>query len=259
MVLCSLFLQIDLKGQNLVPNGDFEVYDTCPNNGGQISYSTPWYSPTTATPDYLNQCSTIFSVPFNPGGYQYARTGVAYAGIACYFYPSFSSYREYIQVQLTDSLIAQKKYCITFYVNLADTHSSTYNIVAITEIGLYLSDNSISSSFQLPLPFIPQITSPTNVYLSDTANWVEVSGNYIAQGGEKFITIGNFKNDTLINTTTIVNNNGIPLAYYYIDDVSVVDCTGVGVTELGIRNIPKPCNRPPHPNPLQRRGERSYS
>ena len=52
------------------------------------------------------------------------------------------------------------------------------------------------------------------------------------RGGGKFITIGNFYDD--VNTTIDSNTNANPafaVAYYYIDDVSVVDCT-VGINEI---------------------------
>ena len=50
------------------------------------------------------------------------------------------------------------------------------------------------------------------------------------QGGGKFITIGNFNDDS--NTNIDSNTYGFdPTAYFYIDDVSVVDCT-VGINEI---------------------------
>jgi hypothetical protein len=50
------------------------------------------------------------------------------------------------------------------------------------------------------------------------------------RGGGKFITIGNFNDDS--NTNIDSNTYGFdPTAYFYIDDVSVVDCT-VGINEL---------------------------
>jgi hypothetical protein len=52
-------------------------------------------------------------------------------------------------------------------------------------------------------------------------------------GGGKYFIIGNFNNDA--NTTIDSTNNQFNLAnagsYYYIDDVSVVDCT-VGINEI---------------------------
>ncbi|MFZ7118860.1 MAG: T9SS type A sorting domain-containing protein, partial [Bacteroidota bacterium] len=50
--------------------------------------------------------------------------------------------------------------------------------------------------------------------------------------GEKYFIIGNFNNDA---NTTLDSNNQANLfyagSYYYIDDVSVVDCT-VGINEI---------------------------
>ena len=50
------------------------------------------------------------------------------------------------------------------------------------------------------------------------------------RGGGKFITIGNFKDDntTILDSNTYAND---PSVYFYIDDVSVVDCT-VGINEI---------------------------
>ncbi len=52
------------------------------------------------------------------------------------------------------------------------------------------------------------------------------------RGGEKYFIIGNFNNDA---NTTLDSNNQANLfyagSYYYIDDVSVVDCT-VGINEI---------------------------
>ena len=59
-----------------------------------------------------------------------------------------------------------------------------------------------------------------------------------AIGGEQYITIGNFYPDSTTDTVNINNNTNLVCTGYYIDDVSVVDCTGsgIGVEELGIKN-----------------------
>ena len=58
---------------------------------------------------------------------------------------------------------------------------------------------------------------------------MQISGTYIANGGEKYLTIGNFKDDanTMIDSASSTANS----AYYFIDDVSVIDCT-VGINEV---------------------------
>src|ERR1700757_1468337 len=59
------------KAQNLVPNGNFEIYDTCPNDISQITYAVKWYNaqPNTS-PDYFNTCNSYANVPNTIFGYQ---------------------------------------------------------------------------------------------------------------------------------------------------------------------------------------------
>jgi OOP family OmpA-OmpF porin len=65
---------------NLVPNPSFEIYNTCPNSGGQITYATGWFTATLGSPDYFNSCSAGYGVPSNGFGYSNAQDGNAYAG-----------------------------------------------------------------------------------------------------------------------------------------------------------------------------------
>lgn len=54
---------------------------------------------------------------------------------------------------------------------------------------------------------------------------MQVSGTYVASGGEKYITIGNFNNDA--NTDTVKTDTSLSsgnICYYYIDDVTVAEC-----------------------------------
>jgi hypothetical protein len=228
------------KSQNLVPNPSFEQFTLCPNGAGQISKSYPWVNPTNADPDYYNQCSsnTASSLPINYLGYQLARTGIAYAGIGCYNSPALSApFRDYLQVELSSPLSLNKDYCVSFFVSLVDNYSSCCSIVAITEIGIYFSNQAVTSTSYSQLNYIPQITSPVGVYLSDTLGWTEILGIYHAQGGEKFITIGNFKGNNT-DTLTVAHNNFPPSSYYFVDDVSVIDCDSlVGVKELAVSSL----------------------
>ena len=237
LVIPNLFQYISLSAQtNLIPNWSFETDTTCPYQGSQINYAFPWYSPTGGSPDYFNGCDgsaiSSFGVPLNWPGYQYAKTGMAYVGIYCYDWNgSYPDLKEYLQVKLTDSLIANRKYCVSFYVNLAKPHGPAYNVVAITKIGMFISDTAVSDTTTYTLPYTAQIQSPAGYYLSDTVNWMEISGTYTAHGGEKYITIGNF--NIISDTICIVHHPGLQYsgAYYFIDDISVVDCT-VGVDEI---------------------------
>ena len=214
---CFFFVQTE--AQNLVPNWSFEDTIQCPTTLSQINRTEYWFTPMTGTPDYFNSCCTtgIVEIPSNGFGYQFARTGNAYAG-SYYGGPSLvpANAREYIEVELIDSLTNGKSYDVSFYVSLANNCS-----MGISNVGCYLSQNAITSANQLPLPVTPQIENSIGDYLLDTLNWMKISGTFIATGGEKFLTIGNFRNDATTDSTRI-NQNGGDVYYYYIDDVSVI-------------------------------------
>jgi len=72
--------------QNLIVNGDFEDYTTCPWALSQLDFAQYWINPTTVnggTPDYYNACctSTWVGVPKNNFGFQNAYSGSAYGGV----------------------------------------------------------------------------------------------------------------------------------------------------------------------------------
>lgn len=223
-VILSLFIGLSstICGQNLVPNPSFEEYSVCPDAGNEnIESALYWISPTAYSPDYYNSCATdsIFgqSVPNNGFGYQHAKTGNAYAGFISMIE---TNAREYIQVELSDTLIAGAQYDVKFYVSAAD--SSPY---IANQIGAYFSVNSITNNDLLLLPFDPQIeNSASENPLDNQLLWTEITGSFIAEGGEKYVTIGNFNSD--INTDTTLFENGsqwLSFSYHYIDDVSVIE------------------------------------
>ena len=219
---------------NLVPNPDFENFTNCPNGPSQINNALPWFQPNIfgSSTDYYNSCNSStnsVSVPTNIVGYQLAKSGVAYAGFGLYLVLS-PSYREYLEVGLTDTLIQGETYCVKFYV--ASSDHAKYGIDAI---GAYLSADSIlynDPNFGI-LPYQPQVENPIGNIIADTMNWVAIRGDFIANGGEKFITIGNFKDSSHTNAAVINPSAPGLWTYYYIDDVSVVhgSCT-VGVEEV---------------------------
>ena len=215
LILSICFYIQKTNAQNLVLNPSFEDMSTCPDNGGQLYKATFWLNPTSSTPDYCNACNTgIAGVPQNGAGYQMAKTGNAYAALIALQYNNISI--EYVQGELSDTLKKDSIYCVSFYVSLIDLCNT-----AIAKMGAYFSDTVIYYPVTTPLNLIPQIESPAGQYLNDTINWMLVSGTYVAQGGEKYITIGNFHD--IANSDSIYFGSGeSALAFYYIDDVSIV-------------------------------------
>jgi len=211
-----LFCRIG-NAQNLVPNPSFEDTTSCPITANQINHATGWTN-YRGSPEYLNSCNNSnMSVPLNSWGFQQARTGNAYAGIATF--DTIVFFREYIGIQLVQSLVIGQKYFASFYackaVNSTLISNPTYGNVASNKLGLKLSTVSYTNFNPQPTNNYAQVF--TNLIITDTLNWVRISGNFIADSIYQYLSIGNFFNDS--NTAFIATDSNAALAYYYIDDV----------------------------------------
>lgn len=225
-ILLFVFCCTNVKAQiNLVPNYSFEDSVKCPNDTILNPLPKPWYIPSKINGgQYLNECSTIldFSVPYNslnPIRFQFARTGKGYAIIST-LYDGFSpNTRRTLQVKLKDSLKYAHCYYSEFWVSLDNAAKfGTNNIsMGFTNSAHYV--DTLQNIYGI-LDIQPQITSFGNPIIIDTLNWIKISGIYKAQGGELYLSIGNFKKD--INTSyQVINSSSISDASYYVDDVSV--------------------------------------
>ncbi len=224
-----------------MPNGSFETYTQCPNTRSQIYFAPPWTGPTTNESDYLNACSNVMNVPHYGGigsaypWYLLAKEGKAYAGI--FLYQQFnSSYREYLQCQLTATLNADACYYVEFFAANNQRHKFTVNNVAAAFSATAYPVNLASPGIVINLP--QHITNYGNPVLPDTVNWQKISGIYKAGGNEKFIVIGNFKDNA--NTDTVrLYPPGIHVASYaytFIDAVSVYSINPNGVLPWSYRD-----------------------
>lgn len=240
-VLLLLIFLINTRenfAQNLIPNHSFEVYDTCPDFYGELNRVQAWFNPTIATPDYFNACYVpdfypYVDVPLNNLGYQNPKDGSGYAGLIP-FWSQPVTYREYIEVKILQPLEANQKYHVHFYVSLADG-----SIYATDALGIYFSPDSVTSQSYDALGLQPQVTNAQGNFLTDTANWTEIKGEYTASGGETFLLIGNFKNQQNTDSIQVLSIdtselNPFVLAYYWIDDVCVATDSSQCDCELNI-------------------------
>lgn len=235
ILFCFLSVSTALQAQNLVPNSGFEDLINCPtqlNNVGSNATNgdvLQWFSATDGAPDYFNQCATVSSsagVPNNFYGTQSSLNGGnAYAGFLAY---GPDNARNYLSVQLNNSLVPGETYCVTFNLSLAD-----FTYQAVADIGIYFSLDSVNTNNGgLPLSLTPQVTNNTGI-IDQKGEWINISINFTATDAFEFITIGNFNN----NTNTTVQDISIPglsgptvdLAYYYIDEVSVAPLNEVNI------------------------------
>ena len=218
-------------GQNLVPNPSFETFTNCPNNTHQIALAVPWNSPYVngAQAEYFNVCASSWGVgiPINSNmmGYQYAHTGIAYAGFNVFHTQGYI--RQFLQVKLSDTLEAGKYYCLNFYINL--NNASKYGVDGI---GAYFSDTLFNCNNSTCLIGLnPQVSNPAGNAITDTLNWTLISGCFTANGNESYLLIGNFLPDSLTSKEP-ANINSIWSTYYYIDDVSLMEDTSLNVSSF---------------------------
>ena len=224
---------------NYVLNPSFEQFSQCPNNFDQIKFAKNWYPLDTiggfpddpmCSPEYCNACAGSISTVGVPRGEKYdhyPRTGNGMAEVQMYFDEGFSIplYRDYLQGKLSTHLLTGIRYCVTFYVTLEQ--GSGY---AINHIGAYIDDGSIDigqDSVGCAAPqtgYTPQIVETT--IINDTLNWVKVQGSFVANGTEKFITIGNFF-DKAHTSTIHLPASGSEVSWYLVDDVSVIESDAV--------------------------------
>lgn len=212
-----------LGAQNLVKNPSFESISRCPDRLGNFHADVAdWSSPTLASTDYFNSCSSEMGTADNFNGSQEADFGVGYAGMYL-FAPD--DYREYVQGELVTTLKAGEQYEISFFISLAER--SDY---AVKELGLVFSREQLELPIRKELSRMQLYKQDGNTYsfvqfstpdfLIETKGWVNMKVAYTATGSENFLTIGNFANNarTPALKTGRSSKKG---AYYYIDMVDI--------------------------------------
>ncbi len=232
--------------QNLVPNGDFETYSTCPvqstsvqNN--EVAKCTGWWMPTDGSPDYYNACATIIvvDVPQNVAGYQQdGSSGQAYMGIFAYSIPG--DYREYISAAIAPLQVG-KKYKVSMKVSLSGDYS-IFNL-AVNGFGALFNVDSVKTHSLTGIITTPQIDYTSYGVISDSVNWITMVDTFIADSAYKYITIGNFLDSAMMQKNKLVagSNQG----YYYIDDVEVID-----ISPTSVNRIASVANTNLSPNPF---------
>lgn len=83
LILFTFYSIQNSSEENLIPNGDFELMNHCPQGNHDIKATKYWNSPTKATPDYLNKCANnkSVSVPDNKYGHQKPYSGEGFVKI----------------------------------------------------------------------------------------------------------------------------------------------------------------------------------
>lgn len=224
--------------QNLVMNEGMDA-KCIPTGVGLIEKTDTWTNANGGTVDLFDNtkskhCRHENGIPENFMGKQAAFTvGHNYAGIVAFYddgsnnqtdsmnnamlglKDGYKKYSEYLQGELSAPLVAGQVYQVSFRVSLAERSGR-----AVSGLGALITKEKINQASNSFLQMQPQFISYR--IISDTTDWVTLYGAYIAEGGEKFITVGCFKDEYFDAVKTVgPMQNDSRKAYYYVSDVSV--------------------------------------
>ena len=224
--ICTLFLLPILSvGQNLVPNPSFEDTIFCPFSAGDVNGIEHWIK-VKGSVDYFHPCGINgFSVPTNKHGFQEPFDRLGYVGIANW--AKGFLFREFLGVSLSQPLQPSQRYLVKYHLSMADTVQ-----YALRNFGMLFTEAQPPNDVGVLLSAEPQVVYEGEDFLDDQEGWMTIEGSFIAEGGEQFLTLGNFDDDANTDTLFVVEQTS-KSSYYYLDDVSVVEDTSyhVGVED----------------------------
>jgi len=231
-LLC--FVAIPINAQNLVPNHSFEEYDTCRVvNDVYYPETGPigWFS-AAGTPDHFMSClpyGSFNGVPQNAGAFQYPQNGECYAGVITY--REFPELREYIMIQLLETLVIGQQYFACFYASAAWGGYIPSPQVWLATNGIGMVFTTQQRQWELNDPY-PAPLNYAHVYseaiVSDTAGWTLVSGTFVADSAYQYLMLGNPFNNASTDTLHFAHETSIPRGMALIDNVQVYsDPTGI--------------------------------
>lgn len=104
----------------------------------------------------------------------------------------FNERRTFAQTRLKQPLVAQKEYVLEF-----QTARKWFSYYSLGDMGAYLTVDTFRYFDYKRQNITPQVVAPQDSIYNDTGNfrqWTHVKGAFVAQGGEEFLTLGNFNN-----------------------------------------------------------------
>lgn len=239
----TLLMPAFLGAQNLVPNGSFEDYISCPNHLDGMEFVEHWYKSIiepgvdyyqNPSPDYFHECAvnSEMGVPNNIAGSQIPFDGNAYCGLFTYD-EIFQNDREVVGVQLTEALVSGQ----TYYCSMRYVRPVGWNAVGLAtdNLGIKFSNSEVFSSTE------QAVNGVTHLKVEDVAidsvNWVLLYGEVIPEQSYQYLHIGNFFGDE--DTEVMTFSHSSVWAYYFIDDIRVstnpLDVTSADAMDLNGR------------------------
>jgi hypothetical protein len=233
---CILFLFINLNAfgqQNLIPNSSFNLTNVPTSINGVncelgpfVEYIRPWSQIHTPSGIQIYDSCAFFTnlrVPYTNNGYQEPHSGTSFIVMVSYdrLMLSFEKRRSYIFCPLQSQLKKNRIYCFEMFLNLTDSSNFTCN-----NFGAYFSKDSLTydSINFVTQNIFPQIENDAiNNQLTSYIEWMSIKGSFVANGNEKYLTIGNFKSQINPDTVALPRVSDYRDTGFFLDDVSLVE------------------------------------
>lgn len=223
LVAHALMIQ-NISAQNLVPNPSFELLTDNPEYGPTgVNSSVDWFVLGFTTEFFHRSYAAVASVPANQRGFQEPYMGDGYAGMIVYPLDA----REFLAVQLTAPLEPGEVYTLSFQVCLSERSKFRTDDFGAMLLHNRPEQDSLSRYYYT-------VKNLEGRVLSDTSGWMEIRGQYLAEGGEEYLLIGNLYDQARTTFEETGVENASSWAYYYVDQVVLERCgeTGSSVTQL---------------------------
>lgn len=204
---------------NLIPNPSFEEFSGVPlgwfYNGSQFTKLVKyWSSPTLASPDAFGP-GIIVPKHWQKKGFGITKPyhGNAMAGITVYGCADGKPHcREYIHIQLSESLVPEQKYELIYHISHLD------GSLKVDRLGAVFTHEDVKQSDDELIAARPQVYS-SEIIRPSRGQWAMIKHTFVAEEAFDYITLGNFFADE--ENSVSRENARFEFGYYYIDKLSL--------------------------------------
>lgn len=214
----------------MLDNGGFEQFDKAPTTYDQLKNATGWTNVTIGYSEVFTPeapAKTI-GIPDNDYGHMEAFEGQHYAGFCAWkddvrnnpngdpedpFQPGWNVYSEYMMAPLKAPLVEGRTYHVVMHFALSGNSDR-----AVSGLGAYFGPEQLHYEHRKFLQESPQVA--TDTILVEKGKWVTVEGDFVADGGERYIVIGCFP-AAGFDSKRLVEGPDNRYAYYYVDGITV--------------------------------------
>jgi hypothetical protein len=219
---------LPLSAQNHVKNGSFNEYTKCPRGFGvglpetlkywrwpKVSSGNPEYSS-----DAYHECNPNENPRKTSFGGQAPISGKGTIGMKPWY--DYNESREYAVGEIRPLRTGHRYQC-GFFVSLGDDMQYAVGSMGMV-IDSLLFERPWNMQQEHALSFLRYtVENPVNQLLTDTVGWTEIKGNYTAHGKEKYLLIGNIREDAFSNIKRICDYSCTrDASYYFVDSVYII-------------------------------------